>query len=209
MKKFTLLSIVSLLLLGACTVEKRVYRNGYNIQWHTSLKVKNHQAEQVADEEISATSPQVEKSMNEGKHSGKVSRSTDAQISTLPLQGYKVNAPSQEFVVNQSSTEKQQLAAVVQQHFVKESSSKAAHHAVKVDHKKAQRLTQLLNKTSENSKDYIPMIVLFILCFIFPPIAVGLATDWDTEIVIYNVLWTLLCGFPGIIHALIIVGRYA
>jgi uncharacterized membrane protein YqaE (UPF0057 family)/DNA-binding winged helix-turn-helix (wHTH) protein len=209
MKKFTLLSLVSLLLLGACTIEKRVYRNGYNIQWHTSLKVKNHQPEQVANEEISAVNSQQEKSMNEGKNSARVSLSTDAQISTLPVQGYKINAPSQEFVVNQCSIEKQQLAAVVQQHFVKESSSKAAYHAVKVDHKKAQRLTQALNKTSENSKDYIPMIVLFILCFIFPPIAVGLATDWDTEIVIYNVLWTLLCGFPGIIHALIIVGRYA
>lgn len=208
MKKFTLLSLVSLLLLGACTLEKRVYRNGYNIQWHTSLKVKNHQPEQVANEEISATSPQVEKSMNEGKNSAKVSLSTDAQISTLPVQGYNINAPSQEIVLNQGSTEKQQLAAVVQQHFVKESSSKAAYHAVKVDHKKAQRLMQALNKTSENSKDYIPMIVLFILCFIFPPLAVGLATDWDTEIVIYNILWTLLCGFPGIIHALIIVGRY-
>jgi uncharacterized membrane protein YqaE (UPF0057 family) len=208
MKKFTLLSLVSLLLLGACTLEKRVYRNGYNIQWHTSFKVKNHQPEQVANEEISATSPQVEKSMNEGKHSGKSSRIADAQISTLPLQGYKVNAPSQEFVLNQGSTEKQQLAAIVQQHFVKESSSKAAHHAVKVDHKKAQRLTKALSKTSENSTDDVPMIALFILCFIFPPIAVGLATDWDTEIVIYNILWTLLCGFPGIIHALIIVGRY-
>lgn len=208
MKKFTLLSLVSLLLLGACTLEKRIYRNGYNIQWHTSLKVKNHQPEQVANEEISATSPQVEKSMNEGKNSAKVSLSTDAQISTLPVQGYNINAPSQEIVLNQGSTEKQQLAAVVQQHFVKEISSKAAHHAVKVDHKKAQRLTKALSKTTENSTDDVPMIALFILCFIFPPLAVGLATDWDTEIVIYNILWTLLCGFPGIIHALIIVGRY-
>jgi uncharacterized membrane protein YqaE (UPF0057 family) len=208
MKKFTLLSLVSLLLLGACTVEKRVYRNGYNIQWHTSLKVKNQQPEQVANEEISAAGSQDQKSMNETKNTGKVSHVGDAQISTLPFQGYKVNAPSQEFVVNQGSTEKQQLAAVVQQHFVKESSSKAAHHAVKVDHKKAQRLTKALSKTSENSTDDVPMIALFILCFIFPPLAVGLATDWDTEIVIYNILWTLLCGFPGIIHALIIIGRY-
>ena len=209
MKKFTLLSIVALLLLGACTVEKRVYRNGYNIQWHSSLKVKNQQLEQVTNEEISAVSPQVEKSMNEVKNSSSVSRSTDAEISTLPLQGFKVNAPSQELVVNETSSEKHQLAAVVKQHFVKESSSKSAHHAVKVDHKKAQRLTQALNKTSENSTDDVPMIALFILCFIFPPLAVGLVTDWDTEIVIYNILWTLLCGFPGIIHALIIVGRYA
>lgn len=208
MKKITLLSLVTLLLLGACTVEKRVYRNGYNIQWHSSLKVKNQQPEQVANEEISAVSPQEEKSMNEVKNSSSVSRSTDVQISTLPLQGFKVNAPSQELVVNETSSEKQQLAAVVKQHFVKESSSKAAHHVVKADHKKAQRLTKALSKTSENSTDDVPMIALFILCFIFPPLAVGLATDWDTEIVIYNVLWTLLCGFPGIIHALIIIGRY-
>jgi uncharacterized membrane protein YqaE (UPF0057 family) len=54
----------------------------------------------------------------------------------------------------------------------------------------------------------VPMLLIYLLCFFLPPVAVGLVTDWDTEIVIYNLLWTILCGFPGIIHALIIVGRY-
>ena len=207
MKKITLFSLVSLLLLGACTLEKRVYRNGYNVQWHSSLKVKNQQPEQVTTEEISAVSTKAEKSM-EADNSAKETRSTDAQIATLPVQGYKVNASTQELVVNETSSETQQLRAVVKQHFVKESSSKATHTTDKAASKKAQRLVHVLKKTSDSSSDDVPMLLIYLLCFFLPPVAVGLVTDWDTEIVIYNLLWTILCGFPGIIHALIIVGRY-
>jgi uncharacterized membrane protein YqaE (UPF0057 family) len=207
MKKITLFSLVSLLLLGACTLEKRVYRNGYNVQWHSSLKVKNQQPEQVTTEEISAVSTKAEKSM-EADNSAKETRSTDAQIATLPVQGYKVNASTQELVVNETSSETQQLRAVVKQYFVKESSSKATHTTVKAASKKAQRLVHVLKKTSDSSSDDVPMLLIYLLCFFLPPVAVGLVTDWDTEIVIYNLLWTILCGFPGIIHALIIVGRY-
>ncbi len=207
MKKITLFSLVSLLLLGACTLEKRVYRNGYNVQWHSSLKVKNQQPEQVTTEEISAVSTKAQKSM-EADNSAKETRSTDAQIATHPLQGYKVNASTQELVVNETSSETQQLRAVVKQYFVKESSSKATHTTVKAASKKAQRLVHVLKKTSDSSSDDVPMLLIYLLCFFLPPVAVGLVTDWDTEIVIYNLLWTILCGFPGIIHALIIVGRY-
>jgi uncharacterized membrane protein YqaE (UPF0057 family)/outer membrane murein-binding lipoprotein Lpp len=207
MKKITLFSLVSLLLLGACTLEKRVYRNGYNVQWHSSLKVKNQQPEQVTTEEISAVSTKAQKSM-EADNSAKETRSTDAQIATHPLQGYKVNTSTQELVVNETSSETQQLRAVVKQYFVKESSSKATHTTVKAASKKAQRLVHVLKKTSDSSSDDVPMLLIYLLCFFLPPVAVGLVTDWDTEIVIYNLLWTILCGFPGIIHALIIVGRY-
>ena len=48
---------------------------------------------------------------------------------------------------------------------------------------------------------------LYIVLAIFIPfVAVGLATDWGIE-TLWNVLWCLLCGVPGIIHAFIILKR--
>lgn len=49
-------------------------------------------------------------------------------------------------------------------------------------------------------------VVLIILCFLIPWLAVGLTTDWDIR-VLYNLLWTLLFIIPGIIHALIVVSK--
>ncbi len=65
-------------------------------------------------------------------------------------------------------------------------------------------------KKSNSSKGGdVPIGVLYLLCFLFPVLAVGLATNWDLMPMIYNILWTLLCGFPGIIHAIIVVNREA
>jgi uncharacterized membrane protein YqaE (UPF0057 family) len=56
------------------------------------------------------------------------------------------------------------------------------------------------NKTS----GYVEPILFIILCFVLPPVAVGLATDWETSPVIISILLTMLCGLPGIIHAFIV-----
>ena len=65
-------------------------------------------------------------------------------------------------------------------------------------------------KKSNSSKGGdVPIGVLYLLCFLFPVLAVGLATNWDLMPMIYNILWTLLCGIPGIIHAIIVVKREA
>ncbi len=58
------------------------------------------------------------------------------------------------------------------------------------------------NKTAD-----VPVGLLYVLCFFIPWLAVGLVTDWDLTPVISNLLWTLLCGIPGIIHAIVVVSR--
>jgi uncharacterized membrane protein YqaE (UPF0057 family) len=60
---------------------------------------------------------------------------------------------------------------------------------------------------SQKQSDDVPVGLLYVLCFFFPFIAVGIVTDWDISTVLINLLWTLLCGIPGVIHALIIVSR--
>lgn len=203
MKKFTLLSLVAVLILAACTVEKRIYRNGYNVQWHSSLKVKNQANESTISEEVLSS--------QQTKNTDVQNVSVKEKVQDLPtLVAQKIQ---QDFSHTALKTEKvqkdaAQLAGVVKQYFVKETTSKAAMQENKVVKHQAKKLTRQLNKATNNHPDEVPYILLFILCFIFPPIVVGLVTDWDTEIIIYNLLWCVLCGFPGIIHALIILGRY-
>lgn len=71
----------------------------------------------------------------------------------------------------------------------------------KNDRKSIKHQASLENKTSEDA------ILYYILAFFIPFLAVGLVTDWDVKQVIINILLTMLCGIPGIIHAFIVVSR--
>lgn len=203
MKKFTLLSLLAVLVLAACTVEKRIYRNGYNVQWHSSLKVKNHANPAVVAEEAVASQQTNDAAIQNVSVAQK-----EQDLPTLAAQKIQQDFGQVILKTEKVQDDAAQLSGAVKQYFVKETSSKASIHKNKVDKHQAKQLTRQLNKATNNHPDEVPYILLFILCFIFPPIVVGLVTDWDTEIIIYNLLWCILCGFPGIIHALIILGRY-
>ncbi len=203
MKKITLLSLVAVLLLAACTVEKRIYRNGYNVQWHSSLKVKNQTNEAVVAEEALASQQTKDAAV---QNRNEVQKEQDIPTLTAPKIQQDFGQVALKTIKMQEAAA--ELTGTVKQHFVKETSSKASIHQSKDVKHKAKQLTRQLNKATNNRPDDVPYLLLFILCFIFPPIVVGLVTDWDTEIIIYNILWCFLCGFPGIIHALIILGRY-
>ena len=64
-----------------------------------------------------------------------------------------------------------------------------------------------LKASDSNLGDDVSTGLLYVLCFFIPFLAVGLATDWDVKTVLINLLWTCLCGIPGIIHAFIVVSK--
>lgn len=53
----------------------------------------------------------------------------------------------------------------------------------------------------------VPVWLLYVLAIVIPPVAVGLVTDWETKPLIISIILTILCGIPGIIHALIVVSK--
>ena len=67
--------------------------------------------------------------------------------------------------------------------------------------RKIRKETKIDKKSSVKA---VPKVVLYILAIIIPPVAVGLHTDWG-EPTLWNLLWTLLFGIPGIIHAFYII----
>ncbi len=48
---------------------------------------------------------------------------------------------------------------------------------------------------------------LIILAILTPPLAVGIASDWDPDKVLIAIILTALCTLPGIIYALIQVSK--
>lgn len=200
MSRLTLLTFISIFVFGACTVEKRLYRNGYNVQWHSSLKSKKTNGEVLVSNQEEQKLPL--------DHIDLLSV-VDDQNSTLIIQDgpseLKTVEAEQENISKSSLNNK----GPVFEYFVPQHNSMASVQKSSIPEHKELRLNRALKKLTvqDSSSDDIPLVLLFILCFVFPPIAVGLATNWDIETVIYNIIWCVLCGVPGIIHALIVVSR--
>lgn len=210
MKKITLLAI-GFGFLMSCSTSNDVVKNGwiqkrkYNKGWY------------------------VNKSQNIAKKSGK--SKNEVAVSTLKVQEEKTTtakktityaeAKEDKTVVASSSNVltpktitkqpvKKQNKVVEKQTKVKEDILVYANNelASKIITKEPAKISKAQKKSGDTSASGHPMILLYILAILIPPVAVGLVTDWETNPVIYSLLWTLLCGLPGIIHAFIIIGRY-
>lgn len=199
MKKILLVAASILFLVASCTVEKRVYRNGFNVQWHAmnghSKKDKNMEVSSV--EEVETVAKVVVSPKDNSKTASvyemptqeviTVAQNDEASIqsnsigTTAPVVNVKGMA-DQTISVNQNIKDAKQIT---------KQEIKALKKAVK----------------SQKKSDDVPIGLLYVLCFFVPFIVVGIVTDWDIPSVLINLLWTLLCGIPGVIHALIIVSR--
>jgi len=63
-----------------------------------------------------------------------------------------------------------------------------------------------ISKKENNSKGSdVPMILLVILAFLLPWLAVGLYTNWDTMLTVISVILWLLFWVPGIVFALLVI----
>lgn len=69
--------------------------------------------------------------------------------------------------------------------------------------KESYRMAKEAQKTGNITKMKPGLIVM---CIVFPPLAVGVHTDWAMPTV-WNTLWTFLFYLPGVIHAFIVLGR--
>jgi uncharacterized membrane protein YqaE (UPF0057 family) len=199
MKKILLVAASILFLVASCTVEKRVYRNGFNVQWHAM----NGHSKKDKNTEIT--------SLEEVETVAKVVISPKENMKTADV--YEL--PTQEIITvaqnDQASIQANSVATTPQVVSVKGMANQTIsvnqkNNEVKQISKEEMKSLRKAVKSSKKSDD-VPVGLLYVLCFFIPFIAVGIVTDWDIPTVLINLLWTLLCGIPGIIHAIIIVGR--
>jgi len=78
---------------------------------------------------------------------------------------------------------------------------------LKIAQKKAAKHVEELNPTGPVSSDD-RKILIYLLCWFVPPAAVYLIDDGITGRFWTNVILTLLCGIPGIIHAFILASKH-
>jgi uncharacterized membrane protein YqaE (UPF0057 family) len=204
MKKILLVTASIIFLVASCTVEKRVYRNGFNVQWHAMNGISKKDKHVQVDLEIEDLSAaQVMKAP-------KVNTVTASKYETL-VEATKTFVPHNDVasvnvapVVVDVKTLANDIIGIAKTTIQNSEINKEAKHVSK---QKMKALRKTLK--TQNKSNYVPIGLLYVMCFLFPVsfIAVGIVTDWDITAVISNILWTLLCGIPGIIHALIVVSR--
>lgn len=205
MKKLSLLLVagfVTTMFLDSCSIQQRYHRKGLTVSWkNTSIhskKDKNVKSEVVVNEiETSevAENRQVEiPKITENKSiivttnaDSFKETSTETQV-VSPEKIDEVQSPK----TNTSATTLEEQKNVVSKSKVQKETIKS----IKKEHKK-----------STSSGSDVPFVLLIILCFVIPPLAVWFATGGDWTPVLWNIVWCVLCGFPGIIHALIHVSR--
>ncbi len=206
MKKLLLAVLVVGFTISSCSIEKRLHQKGFNVEWNKNLgslkkdkKEKQDFVSSEAVEEIAVVSNKTTKASSVNNNSAisvdgvTLNESNDASVFVEDITTNEVNSEVSS-VVNNTKTEKVNRAIITP----KASSSK------EVASNKTMNSTKIVKKALKNGPS---TGLLYVLCFFIPFLAVGLATDWDVKTVVINILWTFLCGIPGIIHAIIIVGR--
>ena len=79
--------------------------------------------------------------------------------------------------------------------------SKVKSAVVKTAIRKAVKKSQPANAADDD------LVLLYILCFLLPFVAVGIVTDWELKPLLISILLSLLCWIPAIIYAIVVVNR--
>lgn len=182
-KHLLFLLLISLIGISSCTMEKRHYQSGYYIDWKNNSK--NTAVERTRMDNVD-------------------------KINSKTIDQSQFSASTNEDIVLTSSktSEVATIKTESNSNVVKASEKAKTKLTVKDKIKVVKAVNNMKKAAKRGDADGIPTVLLFVLAVLLPPIAVGLATDWELEATLINVALTLfLCWLPGIIHAIIVVNR--
>jgi uncharacterized membrane protein YqaE (UPF0057 family) len=193
MKKLFLLGFTASLLAVSCTVQKRLHNPGYHVTWKSKYqsadknevsKNENNQNEAIENSEDVALNENAKAIENEPFVIINSKKSNDSFSYT----SNKTKRQNETFLNNSSKS----LIAKNQENKV------SKHAAIKKIAKKASR-------SSSQYEDDILFLLLLVLCFVFPPLAVAIASGFDLIKILISIILTILFWLPGIIYALYVV----
>lgn len=185
MKKYYLLAALALaFVFTACSIEKRHYMDGYHVQWNHKQKHTTQNTTAVAGNNTTTTS------VDEAPAPA-VTENTVAETSVTPLAASPVVPATVEenTAVSQTAQPVSGTATVAQPQQLK----------------KHKLIQQRVGNTPAPGADDEDTLVLVLLCLFVPPLAVFLyeGSTWTNRCTV-NLILTLLCGIPGVIHAFIV-----
>jgi uncharacterized membrane protein YqaE (UPF0057 family) len=196
MKKLLLSLVAIATILSSCSVEKRVHTDGYHIEWYSNNNKSKiqHQAPEIAAANV-ATAENEDNQLE-----CEVAVNETGVVSSAPA-SIDLTSPKTSEVANESAR----------------ANRKAMRQAIKELRKEVKQQPQSTSpmqlfsgKSSvthaELTNAYKPdKVLLVILALFLPPLAVYLYEGSWTKRCTTNLILTLLCGLPGLIHALIVI----
>lgn len=190
MKKF-LLPVTAVLTVAvffaSCSMEKRHYRPGYHVEW------KNNKTTSATGTE------QTSVNTNETTTAVQSFQSPVTVENAAAPQQTPAAAPAPVTVVKSKSViAKSVVANAAVEKAGNENNVSAVKSVLKQANKNASR-----NQPAGGGNDNT--VLLVILAILIPPLAVYLYEGSWTKRCTINLILTLLCGLPGMIHALIVV----
>ena len=203
MKKFAILLTAALamtLLLDSCSVQKRYHRKGFTVNWNnTSVKMKKNR--QV----IHSESIQEDIVVSESKKTEKLKNKYEAPIK-IDLANKNLNHPVAIDMLFNGPQNKIGEEKIESKKFNNAISNRAlSKKEVKSTKKEAKAIIKEIKKEQKKQGSNTDTALLVILALFFPPLAVYLYEGYWTDRCTVNLILSLLCGLPGIIHALIVV----
>ena len=202
MKKFALLLTVAFaltLLLDACSVQKRYHRKGFTVNWNNASIKMNKNRKEVHSESI-----QEEIVVSDSKKREKLTKTYQAP-STNDMVNNNTSHPSAiDLRLNSSEDKIREYKLSNKESTVRELSKKD----VRLTKKESKKIIKVIKKEQKKQGSNTDIVLLVILAFIpvfGAPLAVYLYEGYWTERCTINVILSLLCGLPGIIHALVVI----
>ena len=199
MKKFALLLTVAFvltLLLDACSVQKRYHRKGFTVNWNnTSVKMNKHR------KVVNSESIQEEIVVSDSKKREKLTKKYQAP-STNDLVNKNASHPSIMDVRLNSSEDKIRENKISNK---ASSTRELSKKDVRSTKKEAKAIIKAIKKEQKKQGSNTDTLLLVFLALWIPPLAVYLYEGYWTERCTINLILSLLCGLPGIIHAFVVI----
>ena len=184
------------LVLDSCSVQKRYHRKGFTVNWNNaSVKMKKNRKVFNSEntEETFVSTAEKKQNIADNYHANTTNdmASIAAKKTPIAVDGSNI---SQETM---SSREKTRNTTF--------SSKELANQNIKPTRKAAKKIIKTIKKQQRNQDSNTDTALLIVLALFIPPLAVYLYEGYWTERCTINLILTLLCGLPGIIHALVVI----
>lgn len=196
MKKITLiLFAIFSLVYTSCTVEKRHYMSGYHVEW-------KHKAPGIGGEgtarAVEQPSPEVVAAGESLAQAAEVKTGETVQNQVVENRNENMPVASVEPAAKPTRKEVREMKKEAKEVIADAKKYTSASASVSIS--ESSESTSLKSFASETD-----IVLLVILAILLPPVAVYLYEGSWTSRCTVNLILTLLCGLPGMIHALIII----
>jgi uncharacterized membrane protein YqaE (UPF0057 family) len=201
MKKFALLLTAAFsmtLILDSCSVQKRYHRKGFTVNWNNASVNMKKNRKVVHTETI-----QEDAFVSNTQQKKKLTKNYETPVS-MDIASTSVAVPS---IKNASPSTLEPVMVKNQASTATSAAKEMSKEDVKSTKKAAKKIIKAIkkNQQQDSKTDTIIYLLLILLVPFGTTISMYLYEGSWTGRVTANLLLTLLCGIPGLIHALVVI----